>query len=267
MILTKYLRVLWNRLPRIAVYIMAFYALFWVGQHVYYWGMPGDHFVRFYKVQVQNGEEGEDIPYQVCRTKQANYQVKGVRTFYMLPDDESTQGQRVASSDLQGALENDECANLFIRTEQFEHKPGNYYFVTELVFSVEGFEKRISYKSNIYTIYEKRQLSPDEIQKQIDELQQQIDSLKAQLAEARSLDRSTEAVAGADPGNSQAVGSAQNSGSNRVSSTPQNTPQGGQNEPQQPIVESEEPPRNALFELVSPQPICTPDLLGLRTCL
>lgn len=198
-LITRTTKLLWHRLPRIALYTVAFYALFWVGQQTYYRFAPAEQFIRFYKVQVQNAREGQDIPFQVCRTKDANYQISGYRTFYKLTETDEDSGQRYAQSRLEGALENDECANLFIRVEKVPHTPGSYYFVTELEFSVNGYTKHLRYKSNVYSIVEQPLETPEQIQDRIDDLQRQIDELKASLAR-RSVPADSTATGGSPEG-------------------------------------------------------------------
>lgn len=262
--ISKTSKIIFKRLPRIAIYTFAFYLLFFVAQHFYYWAMPGEHFVKFYKIQVQNAEEGEEIPFQVCRTKRANYQVEGFRTFYSIPNNDDPQGVRTAQVKIQGALEDEECANLFVRLEQFTHTPGNYYFVTELRFSVEGFDKFVRYKSNVYTVTKKQQLSPDEIQKQIDELQMQIDRLREQLALARA--DTGNVAAGSPPNNTNAT---QTQPQPIASSTtsPSPSPQPTQPQPVTPTVPPVSPPeRSPIIEMLLPDPVCVP-LLITRVCI
>jgi hypothetical protein len=185
---------LWNRLPKIAMYTFAFWALFFVVEHLYFRFAPADHFLKYRSVFVQDAEEGDDVRFSACRDKDANYHITGTRTFYRISENEPEPRRRIQTIDVDTTLENSECANLFIAPDDFYHEPGKYMFVSDLCFFVFKYEKCITHETNVYEIRPRHNLTPAEIQQQIEELQRQIDALKAQLAmipASRSISNST----------------------------------------------------------------------------
>ena len=49
-----------KKVPRIAFFSLAFLAIFWVGQQLYYGLMPGQHFLNYYYAKVDDTPVGTD---------------------------------------------------------------------------------------------------------------------------------------------------------------------------------------------------------------
>ena len=80
----SFFRHVWHRLPYIALYTLAFYVIFLVGQQLFYRFMPADYFLHYYKATPHSTEIGEDLHMTLCRTKHVNnIKLQATRTFLM----------------------------------------------------------------------------------------------------------------------------------------------------------------------------------------
>lgn len=166
-------------------------ALALLGAKLYYRFMPGDWFLNYYYIKVDDSVIGSDVQMTLCRKiRYEKAHINATRTFIL----KNEQGvfAPVANYDFDAEIErlpNTNCAPLRIGAEDHPQQSGTYKFITEADFQVNGNRKTIRYESNEYKISETTQ----SIQDRIDELQRQIDDLKAQLA-AMPQTRSTTTV-------------------------------------------------------------------------
>lgn len=156
---------IFKRLPTIALYTVAFFALFSVGSnainryHTYndkkfYQHAPATHFINYTSFIVQPAREGEDLTYTVCRNHDANYNVDGFRTVYVIPEGKSEDARVfVLNKAISGVVDTGGCASYFIRDSAYHFSPGNYQITLNLDFKVKyDFMKHVSVKSNIFRV-------------------------------------------------------------------------------------------------------------------
>lgn len=172
---------LWRRLPKIALYIAAFYAIFFVGQQIYYRVAPADSFLNYYYAKVDDTPIGTEPLMTLCRTvNYENLKIEAFRTFIYY--DEAGRSSQVAEYNFEANVEKGDgnCTN--IRLKKQPQRAGTYRAHTEYVFYVAGAKKSGQYDTNQYKMTE----TNISLEAQIEALQQQIDILRAQL-EARSV--------------------------------------------------------------------------------
>lgn len=185
-------KIIFKRLPYIAVYIVTLYAFLYIGELAWYRYQPANHFMNYTKFDVNNAEEGNDVPFQACKDIDQPYKVTGDRIIYRIPEGSQPQDRVFAGNyKIDSTVTADRCVNGFIFQEQFNHEPGNYIAYTSFDFEVKhGFRKRVTFESNVYTIFPVRVGSVEEIEKRIFELEKEIELLKLQLQQAR-MEQST----------------------------------------------------------------------------
>lgn len=173
--------VLWRHLPRIALYAVTFFVLFSVGDRIFYKIEPPDYFVQYTSFIVQNAREGEDVPFTLCRSHRADYDVSGLRTIYVVPAGETVAHKVFVHNDrLNGEITGANCANYFIKNSDFHHSIGQYQMTINLTFKVKyGEQKQVSIQSNVYRIYPNGDTA--DVQTQLNNLEQQIQDLQNKL--------------------------------------------------------------------------------------
>lgn len=176
----------WKRLPAIVLYSVAFYFIFFMGEKLFYRFMPAEYFLSYYSVNVPNDkklEEHREVPFKVCRHAKGNYFVEGTRSYYKLREaSQRDSGSFIKSQPVSGTLRDDECSDVTISPESFDHTEGDYYFTTYLTFKVNGNEKQVKYESNTYHI-SKPSMTNQEILNRIVELEKEIELLKLKFLE------------------------------------------------------------------------------------
>jgi len=173
---------LWKKLPRIALYSVAFYALFAVGTSLYaaydkhkVEQQPGTDFITYTSFTVNNIREGDDVSFTLCRTHDRNYGVDGVRTVYVVPDGKKEADKVfVYSKRIAGIVDNENCQSYFIEESEYHFKPGKYLITLDVNFRVKyDLEKKVFTKSNIFNVYPVS--SSSDLQSRYNSLQQQLD--------------------------------------------------------------------------------------------
>lgn len=236
-----------KKVPRIAFFSLAFFAIFWVGQQLYYGLMPGNHFLNYYYAKVDDTPVGTDPLATLCRrVSTEGITIKAFRTFIQYEDatgKQSVVGEYQFNAGVETGDSN--CQN--VRLKKQPQREGTYSVHTEYEFYVSGYRKTGSYDTNQY----KMTPTTMSLQDQIQTLQGQIDILKSRL-EAQGVDTS-----GLTPVTPVAPQSSTSSGSSDVA---QPTTQAQQNpaSPVQPTTPS------TPITPADPVETCTVNLLGFR---
>lgn len=172
-----------KRLPRIAFFVLSFFAIFWVGQQLYYKYAPASNFLDFYYVKVDDTPVGTEPLLTLCRrVNTEGIKIAAVRSFIQYKDENDNVGQVQAEYQFDAGIEKRDtnCQNL--RLKKQPQIAGDYVVHTEYEFYINGNRKSDSYDSNRYKMTPVT-LSLDEqvkaLQLQIDDLNRQIDALKA----------------------------------------------------------------------------------------
>lgn len=172
-----------KRLPRIAFFVLSFFAIFWVGQQLYFKYAPASNFLDFYYVKVDDTPVGTEPLLTLCRrVNTEGIKISAVRSFIQFKDADDNAGQVRAEYQFDAGIEKRDtnCQNL--RLKKQPQVAGDYVVHTEYEFYINGNRKSDSYDSNRYKMTP-ISLSLDEqvkaLQLQIDELNRQIDALKA----------------------------------------------------------------------------------------
>ena len=246
----------WHRLPYIAVYALAFYIIFFIGQRVFYQIAPPTYFLDYYSVNVPSSikkYENEPVPFTVCRHKRGNYPVQGYRIIYKMKNETTRNGaKQVANYPIEGQITQNTCSDASISPSRYSHPAGVYYFKTVLNFRVNGQDKQVTFVSNTYTI-EKKVLTPDELRERIEQLEREIEILKLQLAVALANSGTTSASQGGGASTTMAPRQAANNNQNSNTQTPTtNNENNTDSTPQPPPSEQPEPVR------VFGVPLCVP---------
>lgn len=176
----------WHKLPKIAMYVAAFYILFFVlGQLTTAYDKnivsaePATKFLKYTSFTVQNAREGEDVTFTVCREHKENYRVKGVKTVYVIPNSKKAESKKVFvyNKPISGVVDNGNCQSYFIRESEYHFKPGKYLITLNLDFRVKyDIIKHAFAKSSVFTVYP--QPGRADIQTQLNNLNQQIRDLQ-----------------------------------------------------------------------------------------
>jgi hypothetical protein len=173
---------LWKRLPRIALYTVVLFILAQAAAYAYYYFLPSKHFIDYSSVIVSNAQEGEDVPFSVCREARGNYNFRGFRNILLIPEGQcEEQGVNVNTIEVENNINADEkCKNYYVSKDDYRHRPGMYMLKASLEFEVGPVRKHTSWESNIYTVFP----STDEgVERRIQRLQEQIRELQRQLDE------------------------------------------------------------------------------------
>jgi len=177
---------LWRRLPKIALYMAAFFAIFYVGQQIYYRVAPADSFLNYYYAKVDDTPIGTEPLMTLCRTvNYENLKIEAFRTFIYY--DEAGRSSQVAEYNFEANVEKGDgnCTN--IRLKKQPQRAGTYRAHTEYVFYVAGAKKSGQYDTNQYKMTETNVSLEDQIRT----LQDQINILRSQL-EARGVQIQTQ---------------------------------------------------------------------------
>ena len=175
-------KLIWYNLPKIALYTVAIYALFFVSGQIAHAidyrrieNTPATEFLNYTSFTVQNAREGEDVTFTLCRTHKENYSVNGTRTVYVIPEGK-TEAQKVFiyNKDIKGVVDTGNCQPYYIRNEEYHFKPGKYLITLNLNFKVKyDIPKSVFTKSGIFTIYPQPS-GDDDLQARLNVLQQQL---------------------------------------------------------------------------------------------
>lgn len=234
-----------KKIPRIAFFMLAFYAIFWVGTQLYYRYAPADNFLNYYYAKVDDTPVGTEPLMTLCRRVEFDgIKIDAHRTFiYYEAGGKTTQ---VAEYNFEANVEKGDgnCTN--IRLKNQPQREGNYRAHTEYVFYVDGVKKAGQYDTNQYKMIP----TALSLQAQIEALQAQIDALKAQLISQGETVPETPTVDDAQPSSSTSYPQASSSNSQQSSNTPaqQNSGNNGSQG-------SQVPP--------APQ-VCTIDVIGIK---
>lgn len=151
---------------------------------LYYAVLPGSYFLTAKDITVASVTAGSDVPFEWCRDpREGTIEATAVRTFYRL---NTTTGayESVADYKLPINVENidEDCKPLRIQAARHPQREGVYYFVTDLTWKQNGYEKKLRFKSNRYTLIatvESLQQRVHELEEQIEDLQQRIQAFTA----------------------------------------------------------------------------------------
>lgn len=234
-----------KKVPRIAFFMLAFYAIFWVGTQLYYRFAPSENFLNYYYAKVDDTPVGTEPLMTLCRRVEFDgIKIDAYRTFiYYEAGGKTTQ---VAEYNFEANVEKGDgnCTN--IRLKNQPQREGTYRAHTEYVFYVDGVKKAGQYDTNQY------KMTPTSLslQAQIEALQAQIDALKAQLISQGETVPETPTVDDSDQ--SSSTSSPQSSSSNSQQSSNTAAQQNSGNNGSQ---GSQVPP--------APQ-VCTIDVIGIK---
>lgn len=240
-----------KKVPRIAFFSLAFFAIFWVGQQLYYGLMPGQHFLNYYYAKVDDTPVGTDPLATLCRrVSTEGIQIKAFRTFIQYEDatgKQSVVGEYRFDAGVEQGDSN--CQN--VRLAKQPQREGTYSVHTEYEFYVSGYRKTGSYDTNKY------KMTPTtlSLQDQIQALQDQIEILKGRL-EAQGVD--TSGIGGSSGASS---GSSSSSGSTSQGVAQPTTPQAQPSNPNSPVQ-----PTTPQTPITPADPVetCTIDVLGIK---
>jgi len=206
---------------------------------------PGSDFINYTSFTVNNAREGEDVTFTLCRTHADNYDVKGTRTVYVIPEGR-TEAQKVFiyNKQVSGVVDEGNCQPYYIRESEYHFKPGKYLITLNLRFNVKyNLEKSVYVKSGIFTIYSQPNGEGD-VQVQLNNLQVRFNDLLDQFNGLQQRQ-------GVPP-------TAQGSGSSpdTVTAAPTNNPaiNGNSGQAANPNTDNTPPPAQT----------CTVDLLGIK---
>lgn len=175
-------KLVWRRLPYIALYTIAFAGIIAGSQYLY--GQydrqlvakaPATDFINYTSFSVQNAREGEDVIFTLCRTHDRNYKVDGTRIVYIIPEGK-TEPDKVAvhQKNFEGVIDSGNCQSYFIRNTDYYFHPGKYLITLNLDFKVSyDIGKTIYVKSEPFTIYP-QPTGTNDVQSQLNILRQQI---------------------------------------------------------------------------------------------
>lgn len=182
-------KLIWKRLPYIALYTFALAILLGSGQYFFTQydknqvaKQPGSDFISYTSFTVNNAREGEDVTFTLCREHADNYSVKGVRTVYVIPEGK-TEAEKVFiyNKQVQGVVDEGNCQPYFIKESEYHFRPGKYLITLNLRFNVKyNLEKSVYVKSGIFTIYAQPNGGGD-VQTQLNNLQVRFDDLLDQF--------------------------------------------------------------------------------------
>lgn len=180
-------KVIFQRFPHIMAYIIAAYAVIFIGQVAYYRFMPGEHFLNYSKFHVNTVEEHSDVPFEACKKTDYPYKIVGQRKIFRIPEGKTEIDKvLVKQYPLDSIITKTPCVNAFISKEQYDFTKGNYQIYTVFNFKTKfGNDKSVTFKSNVFSVISARPVTVEDIQARIDELQREIDLLKLQLQAAR----------------------------------------------------------------------------------
>lgn len=176
-------KLIWHRLPYIALYSAACIVLLFVIEFIYYRYTSAEHFIHYTSFHFNSIEEHKDAPFEACKTTNFAYKIDGDRKIYQIPEGKTEIDKvLVKTYRLDSIISKTPCVNAFITNKQFDFTAGNYQVYTTFNFTTKyGNRKSVTFKSNIFQVFQSHPATVDEIQKKIDELQKQIDLLKLQL--------------------------------------------------------------------------------------
>lgn len=155
-------KIIWKKLPRIALYTVAIYAIcLVVGGLANAYDKkqiaeaPGTDFLNYTSFTVQNAREGEDVTFTLCRTHKENYSITGTRTVYVVPEGKQEADKVfIYNKDIKGVVDTGNCQPYFIKASEYHFTPGKYLITLNINFKVKyDIAKSVFTKSGIFTIY------------------------------------------------------------------------------------------------------------------
>lgn len=186
---TASVKLIWKRLPFIALYSLAIAILLASGQYFLIQydksqiaKQPGSDFISYTSFTVNNAREGEDITFTLCREHDSNYEVKGTRTVYVIPEGK-TEAQKVFiyNKQVQGVVDEGNCQPYFIKESEYHFRPGKYLITLNLNFKVKyDLPKDVFVKSGVFTVYAQPNGGGD-VQTQLNNLQERFNDLLDQF--------------------------------------------------------------------------------------
>lgn len=226
-----------NRYKRSLVGAVVGFVLFsglaFLGSRLYYRFMPGEWFIDYYYTKVDDSTVGSDVTGTLCRKVRApKPTINATRTFYMEQQADGKfvpVGEYSFKADVE-KLSDTNCQPIRILASNHPKKAGTYKFHTEATFMMSGYQKTISYDTNIYKITETK-LS---INEQIKKLQEQVKDNEREIKRLEKLLGETTAT-----GPTSAEPQPNQDAQNTTPPTPLNP-----NEPQHPSQPVEEPPKS-----------------------
>lgn len=227
-------KLIWHRLPKIALYTVAIYALFLVSGGVIQAidkknieQAAATDFLNYTSFTVQNAREGEDVTFTLCRDHKENYRIEGTRTIYVIPEGK-TEAQKVFiyNKEITGVVDSGDCQSYYIRESEYHFEPGKYLVTLNVNFKVKyDIPKSVYTKSGIFTIYPQPDDSTD-MNAQLNILQQQLDDqqrLLDQLIGAGAV-REPASTSNSSEGSSPETVAPQPSNGGSVNTDPDRTP-------------------------------------------
>lgn len=182
---------LFKKVPRIAFFMLSFFAIFWVSQQLYFRFAPAETFLNYYYAKVDDSPVGTEPLATLCRrVSMQGIRIEAVRTFIKYEDVNGkpvTAGEYQFSAGVEQLTDGTNCMNVRLRKQP--QVQGTYSAHTEYVFYVNGYRKSGSYDTNKYKMTPTQQ----SMEQQIKQLQDQIDIIKSQQAAAAGS--STQGVA------------------------------------------------------------------------
>lgn len=237
-----------KKVPRIAFFMLAFYAIFWVGTQLYYRYAPAENFLNYYYAKVDDTPVGTEPLMTLCRRVDFDgIKIDAYRTFiYYEASGKTTQ---VAEYNFEANVEKGDgnCTNIRLRNQP--QREGTYRAHTEYVFYVDGVKKAGQYDTNQY------KMTPTTLSltAQIEALQAQIDALKAQLISQGESVQETPTIDEDQPSSSTSSPQGTSSNSQQSSTTPA---QGSQSNTGNGSSQGSTPPP-------TPQ-VCTINVIGIK---
>lgn len=175
-ILLEAFKLLYRRIPYIAIASISLYLLIFIGVRGYYRYMPASWFVTVQGTpHIDNGPVNGTLTLTFCRnTRYPNIVAVGARSYYVLLDGKETPAGNYS---FKATIEhNKRCQYIPIAPSNHPEKAGTYLAHTDLTFSVEGHRKVVSYDTNTFVLSDTRQSLED----QIKSLQEQIQLLESE---------------------------------------------------------------------------------------
>lgn len=241
-----------RKVPRIAFFMLAFFAIFWVGQQLYYRFAPAESFLNYYYAKVDDSPIGTEPLATLCRrVSTEGIRIQAVRTFIKYEDvngKPTTVGEYQFTAGVEQLPDGSNCQNVRLRKQP--QVKGTYSVHTEYVFEINGYRKSGAYDTNKYKMTETQQ----SLDLQIRTLQDQIDILRQQLTNNGGDTTTT--------GSSPSTASPSTNGQPREGDPPAQRSNGssGSNPPQAVPPQTPDTP----ITPAAPSETCIIDVLGLK---
>lgn len=240
-----------KKVPRIALFMVSFFAIFWVGQQLYYRFAPAETFLNYYYAKVDDTPVGTEPLATLCRrVSTQGVRIEAVRTFIKYEDvsgKPSVAGEYQFSAGVEQQEVGTNCQNVRLRRQP--QVQGTFSAHTEYVFYINGYRKSGSYDTNKY----KMTPTAQSLEAQVKSLQDQIDILKRQM-ESAAVEPST--------GGTTGTGSSSSSSGSRPSGS-STTPSGSSGGSTPPTAVQPQTPDTPITP-AEPVETCIVDVLGIK---